>query len=58
MSAAVGTPPVPQLTVLVQSLSEPPPVGVEIECRLLADHRLAYLDYEGPISGGRGSVAR
>lgn len=23
-----------------------------------ADHRLAYLDYEGPISGGRGSVRR
>lgn len=24
----------------------------------LADHRLAYLDYEGAISGGRGSVVR
>jgi hypothetical protein len=24
----------------------------------LADHRLAYLDYEGPVSGGRGSVTR
>ena len=24
----------------------------------LADHRLAYLDYEGPVSGGRGEVAR
>ncbi len=24
----------------------------------LADHRLAYLDYEGPISGNRGSVRR
>ena len=24
----------------------------------LADHRLAYLDYEGPISGERGSVTR
>lgn len=23
-----------------------------------ADHRLAYLDYEGPVSGGRGSVVR
>ncbi len=22
----------------------------------LADHRLAYLDYEGPLSGNRGSV--
>jgi hypothetical protein len=24
----------------------------------LADHRLAYLDYEGPVSGDRGSVLR
>jgi len=24
----------------------------------LADHRLAYLDYEGPIAGNRGDVAR
>ena len=23
-----------------------------------ADHRLLYLDYEGPVSGGRGSVGR
>jgi DNA polymerase Ligase (LigD) len=22
------------------------------------DHRLVYLDYEGPVSGGRGSVSR
>jgi hypothetical protein len=24
----------------------------------LAEHRLAYLDYEGPVSGGRGEVSR
>lgn len=24
----------------------------------LADHRLAYLDYEGPVSGERGNVVR
>jgi hypothetical protein len=24
----------------------------------LVDHRIAYLDYEGPISGDRGSVSR
>ena len=24
----------------------------------LADHRLAYLDYEGPVSGERGTVSR
>lgn len=23
-----------------------------------ADHRTLYLDYEGPVSGGRGTVAR
>jgi hypothetical protein len=40
------------------SLPEPPQPGTEIECQSLADHRLAYLDYEGPISGGRGSVTR
>jgi hypothetical protein len=35
-----------------------PAEGVEIECEALADHRLAYLDYEGPISGDRGAVTR
>jgi DNA polymerase ligase (LigD)-like protein len=29
-----------------------------IACEQLADHRLAYLDYEGPIAGGRGAVTR
>lgn len=24
----------------------------------LGDHRIDYLDYEGPVSGGRGSVSR
>jgi hypothetical protein len=24
----------------------------------LADHRLAYLEYEGPVSGDRGTVSR
>ena len=40
------------------ALPQPPRTGVEIECEALADHRLAYLDYEGPVSGGRGTVAR
>ena len=35
-----------------------PEPDVEIICDSLADHRLAYLDYEGPISGQRGSVRR
>jgi len=40
------------------ALPEPPDPGVEMECEALADHRLAYLDYEGPVSGGRGLVTR
>ena len=40
------------------SLSQAPANGVEIHAKALPDHRLAYLDYEGPVSGNRGSVAR
>ncbi len=29
-----------------------------IPARRIGDHRKAYLDYEGPISGGRGHVRR
>lgn len=29
-----------------------------IPAEQLADHRLAYLDYEGPVSGNRGTVRR
>ncbi len=29
-----------------------------IEAEQLPDHRLAYLDYEGPVSGDRGTVER
>lgn len=39
-------------------LAEPPRVGVRIAATALAAHRLVYLDYEGPISGGRGAVKR
>jgi hypothetical protein len=35
----------------------PMPGGV-IGGRSLPDHRAAYLEYEGPISGGRGEVRR
>ena len=27
-----------------------------LPCRRIADHRRAYLDYQGPVSGGRGRV--
>ena len=40
------------------ALPRPPEAGVEIDCDALADHRLAYLDYEGPVSGERGAVTR
>jgi len=33
-------------------------VGGIIDATPLADHRLAYLDYEGPVSGDRGNVVR
>jgi hypothetical protein len=35
-----------------------PEKGAAIEAERLADHRLKYLEYEGPISGDRGSVRR
>jgi hypothetical protein len=39
-------------------LSRQPSAPGPIEAQALADHRLAYLDYEGPVSGNRGSVRR
>ncbi|MCH2129561.1 MAG: hypothetical protein MK179_10480 [Pirellulaceae bacterium] len=40
------------------ALEEEPSVGMSIRATELADHRLAYLDYEGPVSGNRGKVSR
>ena len=40
------------------ALAEEPVANREIAAEQLADHRREYLTYEGPISGGRGSVAR
>ena len=40
------------------ALPRAPEAGVEVACEALADHRLTYLDYEGPISGDRGVVTR
>lgn len=39
-------------------LLAPPRVGAEVVAEWLADHRKHYLDYEGPVSGGRGQVRR
>jgi hypothetical protein len=35
-----------------------PPGGDAIEATQLGDHRHMYLDYEGPVSGNRGTVKR
>lgn len=32
--------------------------GMSAEATRIADHRRHYLDYEGPLSGGRGEVRR
>jgi DNA polymerase Ligase (LigD) len=39
-------------------LDQPPDAEGPIAAEALGDHRRAYLDYEGPVSGGRGSVTR
>ena len=39
-------------------LASPLVPGVVVAAEPMADHRLAYLDYEGPVSGGRGTVSR
>ena len=38
-------------------LAEPGPAAA-VPAEPNADHRPAYLDYEGPVSGGRGTVSR
>jgi hypothetical protein len=40
------------------ALAELPAAGVSIAAEQLPDHRLEYLDYEGSVSGDRGSVSR
>jgi hypothetical protein len=39
-------------------LAAPPVAEGAVAAEPIFDHRLAYLDYEGPISGGRGTVKR
>jgi hypothetical protein len=40
------------------ALAELPAREGEVAAEQLADHRFAYLDYEGPVSGDRGRVSR
>lgn len=35
-----------------------PQMAADSDAMQLPDHRLAYLEYEGPVSGDRGSVTR
>ena len=35
-----------------------PALECEVTAQPLGDHRTLYLDYEGPVSGNRGSVQR
>jgi hypothetical protein len=39
-------------------LAAPPRPGAAVAAEASFDHRPAYLDYEGPVSGGRGTVSR
>ena len=45
-------------TLLTWALAESPAAGRPIAADALTNHRTAYLDYEGPVSGNRGSVTR
>ncbi len=40
------------------SLPLPPSCEHVLPARSLADHRRVYLDYEGPVSGNRGTVTK
>jgi hypothetical protein len=43
---------------LTWRLLEQPRPDAAIQAEALPAHRLRYLDYEGPVSGGRGNVTR
>ncbi len=45
-------------TLRTWAIDAPIVAGVELPARSLADHRMVYLEYEGEVSGGRGSVRR
>ena len=45
-------------TLRTWAVDAPIVAGATLPARSLPDHRLAYLDYEGPLSGDRGEVRR
>jgi hypothetical protein len=44
--------------LLTWAITELPQAGLRTAAKRLPDHRPAYLDYEGPVSGDRGEVRR
>jgi hypothetical protein len=42
--------------LLTWQFEQPPAGNPPRNCRRLPDHRLMYLNYEGPVSGNRGDV--
>ncbi len=40
------------------AIDAPVVAGRDLPARRLGEHRLLYLDYEGPVSGDRGNVRR
>ena len=40
------------------ALGGAPQAGERLAAEALGDHRIEYLDYQGQVSGGRGTVAR
>lgn len=44
--------------LLTWALATEPEWGTPIPAERLADHRMAYLDYEGALTQGRGTVSR
>ena len=40
------------------ALPTPPNADHAFPAQSLADHRIEYLEYQGPVSGGRGTVAQ
>ncbi len=49
---------VPEEPLRTWAIDAPIVFDVELLASSLADHRAIYLDYEGPIADGRGSVRR
>jgi hypothetical protein len=45
-------------TLLTWRLERCPVLEIPIPCERIANHRPAYLNYEGPVSGDRGEVRR